>query len=264
MRKAPDLFSFSAGNLPTREASTGSLPPIVEEIFTDSDGVYAEDVERGELYNHPQIVAAIAAECPTAYVTRLLEAEPEIGCAVVYGTLMVRGTPFFLDILEIATDSILEPGSLSDREVQLILHAVQAALSSRDVTELEQTSLPPAIERFHAVRTRLNTEKGYDGPGNIEDDFPTFARYRFIVDEVKRSTVAGTTPHDAFFGSIEPTMDNYLKAVLGSLSKGDSPIQRNALEFFAKLDGALLEKFTFGLERHYLSNKGPSPLVFGE
>jgi len=258
MRQTPDLYSFSAGNLPSREASAGSLPPIVEELFWDVDGVYAEDVQRAGLCNHPQVVAATAAELSEYYVVRLLESDPVVGCAVLYGALTIRGTSYFLKALESATERILYPESLSTKELQLIVHTVKTAIASRNLLELEGNPVPKPLNHFSEIRERLVAARGFKEQEKIEEHFPTFSRYREIIDEIKRSVVAGRVPSGDFYGSVEPTMENYLKAVFGVLSKAHSPTQQAALEFFTKLDEPLLNKFKFGLQHSYLSNEGPS------
>jgi hypothetical protein len=258
MRRNTDPYSFSAGSLPTREASSGSLPPIVEEIFKDVDGVYAQRVQKAGLCNHPQIVAATVAEFSEPYVLRLLEADPVVGCGVLYGTLTIRGTQYFFDALEIANDTLLYSKSLSTMEIQLLVHAVETAIASRNLSDLEGDSVTERIKRFSEIRDTTCTERHFQDQETIENHFPTFSRYRAIIDEIKRATLAEETPSAEFFGSVEPTVENYLKAAFGTLTKADSPMQRSALEFFTKLDKALRNKFTFGLQHSYLSNEGPS------
>lgn len=252
MSKQPDLYSFSSVGLPAAEPSTSSLPPIVDAMFSDLEGTYADDLRDGDICTHPQMVAAITAQCNQHYLSALVDSNIEAGAAAVYGALAFRGTTYVYRALNVVADVILEPANLSRDDISLLVHACDLALSARDTTSLDPKTFATALNNFRAARDLAISENRLDVSPAIESKFNTFARYREIIDEIKRATDTNAHLDSSFFSSIEPSTANYMKGLFGLLSKSGSDIQKSALEYFARLDPALLEKLKFGLEHNYM------------
>jgi hypothetical protein len=241
-------------------SSSGACLPSLHDILWDLECVYAVTVRKSGAIVHPQVVAAISAECSSKYVELLFDADPAIGSVVIYGTLLLRGTQYFLDAVDDASDMILFSTRASRPETQLLIHAVDRALAIRDLSTLEGEFIPERVSRFHSIREGCGAECNVGGREEIEDRFPGFSRLRVAIDVLYKSASAGFDPDGTFFTSTEPTVGNYLKAAFGSLSLADSPTQKAALDYFQRLDPTLHGMFQFGLRGHYRSNKGPTRL----
>jgi hypothetical protein len=170
----------------------------------------------------------------------------------VYGALTFRGTTYVYRALEAVADTILEPAGLSPLDLGLLTHACDIALSTRDTASLDPKTFGIARSYFRRVRAAAIEGQRIDMDPNIELRYGSFARYREMIDEIKRATVANSPLDSSFFSSIEPSAENYIKGVFGLLSKAGSDVQKSALEYFARLDPALLEKLKFGLEHNYM------------
>lgn len=252
MSKQPNLFAFSSVGMPAVEPSQGVLPPIVDAMFSDLEGTYADDVRVGGICTHPQMVAAITVQCNQHYLPALIESNVEAGATAVYGALAFRGTTYVYRALNAVADTILEPAGLSPLDLGLLTHACDLALSTRDTAGLDPKTFGSARSYFQKVRAAAMEEQRIDLDPNIESKYSSFARYREMIDEIKRATAANAPLDSSFFSSIEPSTENYIKGVFGLLSKSGSDIQKSALEYFARFDPALLEKLKFGLEYNYM------------
>lgn len=249
------------GSAPPRTGKGQTSTPSLDDILWDRDGVSSKDMQESGAITDPQVVAALVPEgVRDAALWCLFEADPAIGSAVVYGTLMIRGTQYFLDALDEAAEMIVCSDSATTPQTHLLIHAIDRALASRDLSELEQECLPEYLSRYRAIRDARSSEPETRLRESIEDRFPPFARRREAIDIIHRSASAGSTPGSLFFDDTAPTVDNYLKAVFGSLTRADSPMQKAALDFLRRLDPTLHGLLQFGLQRHYLSNRGPTRL----
>jgi hypothetical protein len=262
VRVTASSLSAPDGSAPTRAREGQASTPTLDDILWDRDGVSYKDMQESGAITDPQVVAALVPEgIRNAALWCLFEADPAVGSAVVYGTLMIRGTQYFLDALDEASEMIAWSESAAAPETHLLIHAIDRALASRDLSELEQECLPEYLSRYRAIRDARSSEPETRLRESIEDRFPAFARRREAIDIIHRSASAGSVPGSLFFDDTAPTVDNYLKAVFGALIiRADSPMQQAALELLRRLDPTLHGMFQFGLQRQYLSNRGPTRL----
>ena len=245
----------------TGGAATSEVSSMATKVVDDFDGLHADHVRSSDLINHPQIVAAIAAESRQCYVQQLLETDPVVGCALLYGTILLRGTQWYLDAIDTAIDTVALSESLSTSAKHLILHVVGNAIESRGSSELKGDFPAIATNRFKEARESLYKRIGIDPHYKIEADFPDFQVFKSDIDQIRDLAINQNVPDSRFFENPVPTIQNYLKAVFGILSSSKTPIQTQALEYFEQLDPSLLGSFKFGLENGYLANTGPSRLV---
>lgn len=253
MSKQSDLFDISLGNLPKAKPSEAPLAPVVEAVLHDADGVYAKDVMKAGIVTHPQIVSVIAAEGHQCYLARLLEADPSVGGAVLYGTFVMRGSQYVADALEVASETLLHSPELRPLDARLIVHVVNAAFATRGLDESAGENIRRGLERFNEVEEICSRNGRLAVEGDVEIAFPEFSRHRIFMDELQR--IAGTrgSVEGSFFGSLEPSLGNYLKATFGMLSTDSASLREKALEYFSKLDEPLVDLLRFGLAHGYLT-----------
>ena len=254
MAKQSDLFDISLGNLPKTKLSEGSLAPVVVAVLHDADGIYAKDVMKAGILAHPQIVSVIAAEGHQCYLTHLLEADPAVGGAVLYGTFVMRGTQYVADALEVASETLLHSTKLHPLDARLIVHIVDAAFGTRGFEELADEKIRRGLKRFNELKEICARNGRLAVEGDVKNLFPEFSRYRILINELQR--IAGTRGNieGGFFGSLEPTLGNYLTATFGMLSMDSASLREKALNYFSKLDEPLVDLLRFGLAHGYLSN----------
>ena len=221
-------------------------------MFSDFDGIYAEEMHLAGVCSHPQMVAAITVQCTSPYLSALIRTDIEAGAAAVYGAILFRGTTYVDDALDVVSDLIIDPSHLSRDDLSLLVHASDLGLTIRDTANLDPKNFGITLRNFQEARGVAVEDDRLELGCSIESKYSSFLRYREIIDEIKRATDTNAHLDSSFFSSIEPSTANYMKGLFGLLSKSGSDIQKSALEYFARLDPALLEKLKFGLEHNYM------------
>jgi len=257
-----DLFNISASNLPKADPAQGAIPPIVEAALSDFDSTYAKAIATAGVCDHPQIVAAMVATCNRDYICQLLEASPAVGTALVYGGILLRNTEAFIDMLDLVSDQLVLPSNLDTSHLKLLISASNSALTSRAALDLDPGSFSESVDRFRAVSENWLQDQGAAGKDEDCSAFQDFSRYRELLDEIKRALSANTGTQDGFYSDLEPTTNNYLKAMYGLLCNVGSEVQREAQNFLQRLDAPLLNALKFGLEKGtYTNTKGPRKIT---
>lgn len=158
-------------------------------MFSDYDGIWARAVIMGGFCSHPQMVAAITAECKRYYLNALILSDIEAGAAAVYGAILFRGASYVHDAVDVVVDSMNDQDDrLSHSDVRLLAHASGLALSSRDTSILEPKSLGVILNDYERARSIAIADNRLPEWSGIESNYTAFARYREIIDEVKRAT----------------------------------------------------------------------------
>lgn len=249
--KNTDLYFFSSPGMPAVQVSHDSLPPIVEAVFSDHEEIYANSAREAGICGHPQMAAAITAECPEHYLPALIETNIEAGTAAVYGATLMRSINYFCRSLAATSDLLRDSDTLSNADKALLMYACNAALSARDPSTLDERYYRSSVDDYlRAKQFVVATDEQRDN-SVTEQRYPAFSRYKGIIDEIYKASMLNIMLDPSFFANAEPNTENYVKGFFALVSSANSEIQKCALDYFARLDPRLLERLKFGLEHNY-------------
>jgi len=218
---------------------------LVLDVINDYDGLFVEAVERQGLYTDPQIVGAMVAKCRHEYLQLLLESNPEVGAAVVYGTVVLRGERYFMNAAYFAWDEYVEPSDKSAPNLPLLKYAVLTGLQARPAAELTK---PEAVRFAEKFRQHWSIRDC----GDIQAQCPEFCRYREIIDKLNHAMITDEFIASELFEGHSTTMETYLAAVFGSLAYKDSKLQQEGSKALEKCDPLLRKHFEIGLTHNFL------------
>ncbi|MEY4667583.1 MAG: hypothetical protein RL518_282 [Pseudomonadota bacterium] len=253
-----DLYSIHQMNLPKVDPAEGKIAPIVEAALNDYDSEFAQTVADAGICDHPQLVVAMVATSNSDYISLLLTANPELGVTLVYGGLLLRNTEAFINMLELVSDELLFSSKLDDRHLKLLIDASKSAIDSRSGADLDPGTFTEELDRFRSISSAWLKSKGSVESFQDIVSFQSFSRYRELLDQINLAVSRNSGAQEGFYSDVEPTIGNYLKATYGLLAKNGSQLQREASEFFQRLDPPLFEGLRFGLEHgNYTNNQGP-------
>lgn len=225
------------------------IEQLVSKIATDLDGLYLDELCASTLAHNPRIVAAIIPECRVDYMEWLLESNPEIGCSIIYGTLVLRRGQFFDNAIDAAREVIARANDFAEPSVQLIRYSIGVAIQKENIADQTRADVAKdEVERLEA--NYWCTEK--DDFTRISSIFPSYQYFQKVIDEyaiLSQGNLPITAP---LIGESDgKSMETYLAVVFGMLSAKNSPLQQSASELFKQLDPALFEVFEPGLKEFY-------------
>ena len=250
---APD--SPQSTNEQSRQVSELGLKIAADDGFTwGVKGLYVDDLERLPDHRidatHPRLVGAIIPDSHDCYIEWLLERNPEVGAAIVYGTVVLRTEPYINKLLDASREVMARVDSRSPC-ARLLRYAI--CLAAKTGCTLDENATTVLHARVKEIEGIFGVPSS--NASQIEVAGSDLSTLKRIVDQIAVSSKHGQSSGDIFDVSCEPTLVSYFMAIFGAMSAEDTLLRRAAIEFLHKLDSELFSALEWGIVRGWFWNR---------